>query len=243
MRSKSDKAEFARRKQEIQAILWEKLGLKIDQPKAGGSGTANDGNTARRAFEHPDSFADYLTLDRQMVRNFKTILIALSCEFPINPVCFDTLCTSTAQIYVAHYSWYLIPLTLHKILIHAPEIINFHMLPVGMLGEEASEARNKDYKKYREGHSRKHSRKANLEDIFYRAMDTSDPIISTVGLQRRIQNRRTLSFPPEVTELFAIPEADTISSYHAEDEANDEVSSGLQETFLFLKDVEMSGED
>ncbi|KMQ89308.1 dna-mediated transposase [Lasius niger] len=243
MRSKSDKAEFARRKQEVQVILWEKLGLRVDKPKAGGSGTTNDGNTARRAFEHPDSFADYLGLNRQLVRNFKTILIALSCEFPINPVCFDTLCTSTAQIYVARYSWYPMSSTLHKILIHAPEIISFHMLPVGMLGEEASEARNKDYKKYRQGHSRKHSRKANLEDIFYRAMDTSDPIISTVGLQKRIQNRRRLSFLPEVTELFAIPEADTISSCHAEDEASDEVSSGLQETLLFLSDVELSDED
>ncbi|CAL1671860.1 unnamed protein product [Lasius platythorax] len=112
-----------------------------------------------------------------------------------------------------------------------------------MLGEEASEARNKDYKKYRQGRSRKHSRKANLEDIFYRAMDISDPIISTVGLQKRIQNRRRLSFLPEVTELFAIPEADTISSCHAEDEASDEVSSGLQETLLFLSDVELSDED
>lgn len=161
MRSESDKVEFARRKQEIQTILWERLGLRVDQPKARGSGTTNDGNTARRAFEHPDSFANYLGLDRQLVRNFKIILIALSCEFSINPVRFDTLCTSTAQIYVAHYSWYPMPSTLHKILIYAPEIINFFMLPVGMLGEEALETRNKDYKKYREHHSRKHSRKSN----------------------------------------------------------------------------------
>ncbi|CAL1671862.1 unnamed protein product [Lasius platythorax] len=77
MRSKSDKAEFARRKQEVQVILWEKLDLRVDKPKVGGSGTTNDGNTARRAFEHPDSFADYLGLNRQLVRNFKTILIAL----------------------------------------------------------------------------------------------------------------------------------------------------------------------
>lgn len=120
--------------------------------------------------------------------------------------------------------------------------LQLRFMSLTTLGEEASEARNKDYKKYRERHSRKHSRKSNLEDIFYRAMDTSDPIISTVGLQRRIQKRTRLSFPPEVTELFAIPEANTISSYHAEDEANDEVSSGLEETFLF-SDVELSDED
>src|SRR5262249_22588312 len=63
MRTADEKAEFAKRKKEVQVILWEKLALQVDKPKPGGSGTTNDGNTARRAFESPDSFANYLSLD------------------------------------------------------------------------------------------------------------------------------------------------------------------------------------
>lgn len=47
------KVAFHNRKKRIQAILWERLGLIVDRPKPGGSGTTNDGNTARRAFENP----------------------------------------------------------------------------------------------------------------------------------------------------------------------------------------------
>lgn len=54
------------------------------------------------------------------------------------------------------------PSTLHKILIHGADIINTSMLPVGIFDEEASEARNKDYKNFRQFHSRKHDRKSNL---------------------------------------------------------------------------------
>lgn len=47
------KVAYADRKKRVQAILWERLGLIVDRPKPGGSGTTNDGNMARRAFENP----------------------------------------------------------------------------------------------------------------------------------------------------------------------------------------------
>lgn len=60
-------------------------------------------------------------------------------------------------------------------------------------------------KKYRQYHSRKRNRIANLEDIFYRAMDSSDLIISTMSFEKRIQKRWKLPFPQEVINLFQIP--------------------------------------
>jgi len=72
--------------------------------------------------------------------------------------------------------------TTHKILIHGGQIIQKSVLPVGMLGEEASEACNKDYKNFRSRHSRKHNRKVTLKDLFYRVMDSSDPIVSSLSL-------------------------------------------------------------
>lgn len=50
-RTAEDKAEVKRKKSEVQQKLKERLGLVVDIPKSGGSGTSNDGNTARRFFQ------------------------------------------------------------------------------------------------------------------------------------------------------------------------------------------------
>lgn len=204
--SATDKIEYSRRKAEIQDILWKKLGLKVDMPKAGGCGTSNDGNTARRAFQNPEVFANCLGLNLELVRNLSTILIALSSHLPINPHKFEVLCHQTAKIYIQYYKWYLMPATLHKILIHGKAIIENSILPVGMFAEEASEARNKSYKSFRERNSRKCSRKATMEDIFFRSMDSSDPLIASLSLSSRLQKRKKLPLPSAVIELLALPE-------------------------------------
>lgn len=181
--------KYSQRKRLIQEILYKNLGLNVDKPKSGGAGNTNDGNTALRAFEDPDLFAKCLGLNNQLLRNFRTILIALSCHLPIDPALFKSVCYTTAKIYVSHYAWFPMPATVHKILIHAADIMKNSLLPIGMLGEEASEARNKNYKQYRRDHSRKNNRTANLTDIFNRIMDTSDPIISSLSLDSRLKKK------------------------------------------------------
>lgn len=194
MRTKEQKMKYSQRKRLIQEILYKNLGLNVDKPKSGGAGNTNDGNTARRAFEDPDLFAKCLGLNNQLLRNFRTILIALSCHLPIDPALFKSVCYTTAEIYVSHYAWFPMPATVHKILIHAADIMKNSLLPIGMLGEEASEARNKNYKQYRRDHSRKNNRTANLTDIFNRIMDTSDPIISSLSLDSRLKKKDNYRF-------------------------------------------------
>jgi len=256
------KAEFIERKREIQAILFEKLGLIVDKPKPGSSGNSNDGNTARRAFKNPDLFAECLGLNSELLRNFKTILTVLSCQLPVNPLSFDKYCSRTAEIYVANYHWYPMSATLHKILIHGADIIRTSLLPVGMLGEEASEARNKHYKHYREFHSRKKSRVANLEDVFYRLMDTSDPVISTIRLNTRLRQKEKLPISKEVQDLLAIPTVNVdigampslmtnavdasndIENSDQDDDDDDDVNnSDLSETFKRLCEVELTEDE
>lgn len=57
-------------------------------------------------------------------------------------------------------------------------IEHFGVIPIGKLSEEASEARNKDFRKYREHHSRKFSRIATNEDIMNNLILSSDPKLS-----------------------------------------------------------------
>lgn len=45
------------------------------------------------------------------------------------------------------------PISVHKLLIHGPEIIASVLLPIGQLSEDAQKARNKDIKSSREDFS------------------------------------------------------------------------------------------
>lgn len=78
-----------------------------------------------------------------------------------------------------------------------------------------SEARNKDYKSYRQRHNKKHNRLANLEDMFCRVMDSSDPIISNLNLQSRLKIKKRLLIPDAVKRLLDIPAIDPNSAKHA----------------------------
>jgi hypothetical protein len=54
----------------------------------------------------------------------------------------------TAKLYIEHYNWYYMPASVHKILLHGADVIKHCLLPIGELSEEASEARNKQYKSF-----------------------------------------------------------------------------------------------
>ena len=81
------------------------------------------------------------------------------------------------------YPWFRMPGTIHKVLIHPKQVLKNSALPAGYFGEEASEARNKFYKRDRELHERKNSRINNLEDIFNRAIAPKAPAQITLTLR------------------------------------------------------------
>lgn len=53
------------------------------------------------------------------------------------------------------------PASVHKLLIHGAIIASASILTIGLLSEEAQEARNKDYRDMREYHTRKCSKNCN----------------------------------------------------------------------------------
>ena len=59
MASKNNKKDAVkRRKLEIQTIYKNKMEIVLDMPKQNGSGTSNDGNTARRFFRNYEFAAE-----------------------------------------------------------------------------------------------------------------------------------------------------------------------------------------
>lgn len=179
------------KKKHVQTRFRELLGLHIDKPRQG-SGNSNDGNTARRFFQNYQCSAEITGIDEELIKRLYIILQTMSSGFSVNAVKFGEYTLGTAQLYVSKYNWYYMPSSVHKILIHGAKIIeHFAVLPIGQLSEDAQEARNKDYKKYRLNHARKCSRSATMEDVLHILLYTSDPYISSL-------NRSSTMIPKEL---------------------------------------------
>lgn len=201
-RGKENKEKVTSNKKRIQELFRNEMGLLIDKPKPG-FGSTNDGNTARRFFSNPETSARITGIDEEIISRFRIILLTISSGYAIKVDSFKNYCQATARKFVELYSWYNMPTTVHKILIHSPAIIANSILPIGQLGEEAQESRNKDIKKCRESFSRKFSRKQNMEDIFHNLLVSSDPLISSM---RKLNPKTLKKYPPEVIKFFDEPD-------------------------------------
>lgn len=77
------------------------------------------------------------------------------------------------------------PPTIHKVLLHGGKIMQHFLLPIGQYSEEAAEARNKDFKRFREFHTRKYSRQATNQDLIHKLLVSSDIYIASLRQQRK----------------------------------------------------------
>lgn len=159
-------------KKRIQQEFRKELGLLIDIVKQG-SGSTNDGNTARRFFSNIHTTAEITRLDESLIRKFSIILHAILCGEVINTKKFGLFTLETAKEFVKNYGWYYMTASVYKFgvetwsIIHEEAIISNFSILIGHLSEETSEARNKEFRKYRKMHSRKINRVKTNEDILH----------------------------------------------------------------------------
>lgn len=214
MRTKQDKEIFEYRKKEIQKEFRNKMALIVDQPKVV-SGNSNDGKTARRFFYNPELASSITGIDINLIQRFSVILRTISSGYDIDPVKFGKYCTETTYFYNKLYSWFYMPVTVHKILYHGTEIIKSFLLPIGQLSEEAMKARNKHFRQYREQHTKKISRISNNEDLLHALLVSSDPFITSHMTEKP---RKSNSLPFEITNLLSAStkNCDAISSSDSE---------------------------
>lgn len=199
------------------------MSLNVDKPKPNGSGNSNDGNTARRAFSNSILLSSILGIEHELLHRFHTILIAVNSEK------FKDFCATTFTMYMENYSWYPMSPTVHKVLIHGYKIMDSCIVPVGCLGENASEARNKLYKSDRRSHARKCSRLENITDVFNRAMDSSDPLLSSLCSKERQNRNKRKSLPAEVIALLESP---CIELNHIDEDCDPTQSSLDEENYV-----------
>ena len=176
----TDKPEVEARKLKIQSELRKEMGILVDIPMAG-SGNTNNGNTARRFFSQPDLVSRITGVSEALIYNFSVILRALTSGYEINIDAFSSFAMKSAEMFVQLYPWFYMPSSIHKILIHGAAIIKHVSLPIGMMSEEALEARNKDCRNIREHHSRKNNRTNTMEDVMHALLVSSDPLITSLS--------------------------------------------------------------
>lgn len=214
-----DKNVVAENKARIQKEFKDLCGLIVDKPKPG-FGNSNDGNTARRFFENAEISAKITKIDVALIEKIHTILIVVASGHEIKIETFRMFCHSTARYFVEKYPWYCMPPTLHKYFIHGPEIISSALLPIGQLTEEAQEACNKDFKRYREHNSRKCSREKCNEDVFNFFLLSSDPLLSS---KRTLPKKKIQHLPKQALEFLKCPSVDQRES-DSESESDDSKS-------------------
>lgn len=116
----------------------------------------------------------------------------MTCGKKINSCKFDAYALETAKIYVDLYPWYYMPSSVHKILVHGGKVIKSALLPIGQLTEEAQEARNKDFKRFREYNTRKCNRGATNADIIHKLLISSDPFIGSIRQNKNWKTKESI---------------------------------------------------
>ena len=144
IRKTAEKEALQKRSAEVKQNFWERMHLHVDQPRSGGKGSSNDGNTARRAFKDEESFAAATGVDQRLIHRMHVILQTMSSGYAIDIQAFGAYCAATADLYVELYPWYPMPAAVHKVLVHAAAVVESLAIPIGMLSEDAQESRNKD---------------------------------------------------------------------------------------------------
>lgn len=203
-RSEADKLIIKNNKERIQKEFKHKLGLRVDFPKSG-FGNTNDGNTSRRFFEDPELAAEITGLDVTFISKIKTIIQCITSGYKIDIKKFEKFTRETAELYVQLYNRHPMTPTMHKILIHGPMIIEHALVPIGLLSEEAAEARNKHIRLFRQDFGRKFSRKECMTDVLNRLLLTSDPLFAA---RRKLQKKNKKKLMPETLDMLICEQGD-----------------------------------
>lgn len=187
---------------EIAENLFKTFSVRIDVVKHG-SGTSLNGNVARTCFKKPSALATALGVKEELVERLSFILLAFKRKEGVNLDILQNYCTETYKLYFKLHPWAKINPSVHKMLRHGVDIAREFPLSLAYFSEDAAESMHKCYKKNMIHHARQNSRENRLKDVFNRAVDTSDPLVSLVYLDKRLKEKKE-QLPSKFISLFDI---------------------------------------
>lgn len=95
------------------------MGLLVDVVKQRFR-TTNDGNTARKCFDNFELSSQITGLDKTLIKQFCTLMQAISTGSEINADAFQKHCNDTLDNFLKNCAWFY---SMHKLLIQGPNII------------------------------------------------------------------------------------------------------------------------
>ena len=105
------------------------------------------------------------------------------------------------QEFVAE-TWYFMPSATHKVVTHGAAILRAINFPPGFMSEEPAEANNKVIRKIRETLTRKFNREVTMQDLFWRLLCNSDPLVLKELAPKRLKMRKKLPVHPNIIPLL-----------------------------------------
>lgn len=192
----------------IKANLYETFYIRVDEVKQG-SGTSVNGNTARKCFKNPSALAQVLGLNEELVKRLSFVLLAFKQKEGVDLQALEKYCTDTYKLFFEKYPWAKMNPSVHKMLRHGVDIARKFPLSLAYFAEDAAESMHKCYRKNSINHARQNSRANRLKDVFNRAVDMSDPLVSTIYLEKRCKAQKK-ELPAEFISLFGVTDSDEV---------------------------------
>ena len=226
---KAKALKIAARRQKRIERYWLELGLVVDQPRAGGAGNSNTGNTARRAFENSEVLADITGVNATLIYRLHVLCCVINCDHTINKMALKRYGEETARLWVLLYGWCYMPVTVHQLCFHAWESLRLTRLPLSFLSEQTLESTNKLFKQDRLHHSRKTSRLDSIMDQFHRQCERSDLMVALEMHERRKKCAK-VELPEDALNLL-------VGDYEDNRDDDNDTLEEIEEEEVFIDDV------
>ena len=208
---------YKARKKIIQKNFKKELNLAVSVPRSGGMGNSNTGNCARKVYNHPLFFAEQIIKKprlransprvrktQRLITMVRNIWMVLRSCMKVNIDKLQAYCDEAAALYKELFPWYPMSPTLHKVLEHIGEILQYFppTITSGMLTEEAGETANKDNHYFTEHHAPQHDLTARNLAVFTRFMIRGDPVVLSHLFPKKVVKSNAEAYPQEVLDMF-----------------------------------------
>ena len=185
------------------------IGIRIKECRQEGSGNSEDGNSFREAFrteKNRKTMSEECDVPLNFIEGLWNIYVALTSHLYIDPKLFGAYCDKVLKIYFTKLKWYRMIPSVHKILVHGPELLEELMkeaptIAPGQLSEEPSEHFNKLLKNDELGHAPQNSRKKRLKAMSDRGIERSDVLVRSYEASELKHLRKELDYPREVSKM------------------------------------------
>ena len=109
---------------ELQYKAKDRLGLDLYKPIPGGAGNSNSGNTSRKCFANPETFASIVETSPDLVKAIGKLINALNSIEDIDADKLESHCQDILDFFHnSEYSWNWMSHSVHAAILHGPDLV------------------------------------------------------------------------------------------------------------------------